>query len=93
MWKIDPGIGMTDEKPPDLPRIETIWVVLSADGQGEGIVAAPIVSGVLSVPLIGVTDTMVKEIMAIARMITKQTGQKMWLARFSNREDVQEIKP
>jgi len=76
-----------------LPRIDSIWAVLSVDAGGEGVVAAPLVPGALTVPLIAADEARLKSILPIARAIAKHSGMKMRLVRFTVREEIEEINP
>jgi hypothetical protein len=80
-----------DTPPNELPRIDQIWAVLSVDEGGEGVVAAPIQQGMLTVPLIAADEARLEIIMQLARQLTKLTGKKMRLVKFSTRTVVEEI--
>jgi hypothetical protein len=85
---------MTIEKPPNyLPRIGSIWAVLSVDEGGEGLVAAPLAPGMLSVPLIAADETRLTQITQIARMMSRVSKKPMRVVKFTTREDIGEIEP
>lgn len=82
------------ETPPNyLAQIDEIWAILSTDLNGEGVVAAPIVPGQLSVPLIAADSARLTNILPLARMIATASGQSMRLVKFSTRTVIEEIEP
>lgn len=76
-----------------LPRIETIWAYLSVDEGGEGVCAAPLEPGMLSVPLLAADETRLEKIRPFALAIAKLTGRPVRLAKFTVREDIEVIQP
>jgi hypothetical protein len=80
-----------DTPPNEMPRIDQIWAVLSVDETGEGVVAAPIQQGMLTVPLIAADEARLEDIKKLARQLVKLTGKKMRLVKFSTRTVVEEI--
>ena len=79
--------------PNTLPRIDNIWAVLSVDEGGEGVVAAPIQKGMLTVPLIAADEAHLEDILQVAHALAKMTGKRMKLVRFSSRHEVEDIIP
>jgi hypothetical protein len=80
-----------DTPPNETPRIDQIWAVLSVDEGGEGVVAAPIQQGMLTVPLIAADEARMQDIKKLAYQLTKLTGKKMRLVKFSTRTVIEEI--
>jgi hypothetical protein len=80
-----------DTPPNEMPRIDQIWAVLSVDEGGEGVVAAPIQQGMLTVPLIAADEARLEDIKKLAVQLAKLTGRKMRLVKFSTRTVVEEI--
>lgn len=83
------------ESPPNyLPRIDQVWMVLSVDEGGEGVVAAPLPGhpDALSVPLIAADETRLKTfIIPMAMMMSQLMKRKMRLVKFSTREVLKEF--
>ncbi len=79
--------------PNHLETIDHLWLVISEDATGEGVVAAPIM-GQLSVPLIAADDARVESIKRLARTVARNfPGKKLKLIKFSMREEVEDIEP
>jgi len=76
-----------------LPRIDNLWLVISVDEGGEGVVAAPIQEGMLTVPLIAADEARLEGILKVARALSRMTGKRMKLVRFSTRHEVEDILP
>lgn len=76
-----------------LPRIDSLWAVLSVDAGGEGLCAAPLAPGMLSVPLIAADEARLESILLIAREIAKRTGKTVRVVRFHAREEIEVIAP
>lgn len=74
-----------------MPRIEEMYAFAAEDNgpDDEGIVAMSM--GSVMMPLVGADIERVESLKPIARDIARQTGKKIKLLRFSNREDVGEI--
>jgi hypothetical protein len=76
--------------PPNyLGRIDRIWAFLSLDDGGEGVVAAPIGPGNMTVPLIAADKRRIDSLIPIAKQLTKVFRKPIRLAKFSRREDVE----
>jgi len=73
------------------PQLNQIWAIVSVDEGGEGIVAAPTMQGVLTIPLITGEERLLDSMKAMARSVSAVTGKKMRLVKFSQREVVEEI--
>ncbi len=86
-------VVMVDTARNTLPRIDNIWAVLSVDEGGEGVVAAPIQEGMLTVPLIAADEARLEGILQVAHALAKMTGKRMKLVRFSSRHEVKDILP
>jgi hypothetical protein len=74
-----------------LGRIDFIWMVLSVDDGGEGVVAAPF--GTMTLPLVAADKQRLDEIIPIARELARLFGKPLRLARFSEREDIEIYRP
>ena len=80
------------ENPPNyMGRIDAIWMVLSVDDGGEGIVAAPF--GNLTLPLVAADKARLAQIVPVAREMAKFFGKPMRLTKFTVREDVEIYRP
>lgn len=76
-----------------LGKIDTIWIVLSVDDGGEGVVAAPIGPGGMPLPLIAADAQRLESIVPLARSLAVRLGKVMRLAKFTTREDHQVFQP
>lgn len=76
-----------------LAKIENIWAALSVDEGGEGVVAAPLAPGMLSVPLIAADEARLKSIVPLAKRMATMFGKKMRLVKFTTREEIEEFLP
>jgi hypothetical protein len=92
-----PQVHIAEGMPVDsrnyLGRIDQIWAALSLDDGGEGVCAAPLVPGMLSVPLIAADKQRLSIIKPIARGIATAFQKPVRLAKFSKREDVEIFQP
>jgi hypothetical protein len=78
--------------PPNyLGRIDSIWIVLSVDDGGEGVVAAPF--GGMTFPLIAADKQRVEQIRPIAIRIARDLGKVCRLIKFTTREEVEVYQP
>lgn len=76
-----------------LGRIDAIHIVLSVDEGGEGVVAAPIGPGGMTLPLIAADKTRLDQIVPMARRLAPHFGKVLRLAKFTKREDVEIYQP
>jgi hypothetical protein len=76
-----------------LGRIDGIHMVLSVDDGGEGVVAAPIGPGGMTVPLIAADARRLKTIRDIAPELVRHFGKVLRLAKFTKREDLEVWRP
>lgn len=77
-----------------MPRIDEIWAWVSSDGEGEGILAAPIGNGSsVTMPLVGADAARMKSLRPAAVAIADAFGVEVKLVRFSVREDIEQIQP
>jgi len=76
-----------------IPRIEALWAFLSVDPKdgNEGVIAAPLQIGMVSLPLIGSDEQRVKSLLPIARQIAKHQGIRVRLVKFTTREEIEVI--
>jgi hypothetical protein len=76
-----------------LGRIDHIWAALSIDDGGEGVCAAPLMRGTLSVPLIAADKTRLDLIRPWARTLAKTFNKPVRIVKFTKREDVEIFQP
>ena len=76
-----------------MPKIEAIYALASIDEgpEDEGVVAAR--GGDSWMPLVGADEDRVESLRPLAMAIPRTTGKRIVLARFKNREDLEELKP
>lgn len=74
-------------------RITEIWAYVAIDGDdnNEGIVGAMSAVGV--VPLFAADKARVESYRPMAEEAARETGQKVKLVRFTEREEIEEIEP
>jgi hypothetical protein len=86
-------VAVAHAPPNYLGRIDQIWAFLSLDDGGEGVVAAPIGPGAMTVPLIAADKRRVDSLIPIAKRMATLFGKPVRLAKFSKREDVEIYQP
>jgi hypothetical protein len=94
--KIDPPLAETtviDTSPNYLGRIDRLWAALSVDEGGEGLCAAPMAEGMLSVPLIAADKRRLSDIRPWAYRIAHMTSRVVRIVKFDHREDVEIFRP
>lgn len=76
-----------------MPKIDRIYAFITTDkdSEDEGIVARRI--GDFWMPLIGADEARVEIMRYLAKDIAKITGKPVVLAKFTNREDIEELEP
>ena len=74
-------------------RIESIWAWLSLDDGGEGICAAPLQQGMLTVPMIAADKRRMESLRPIAERMVQVLKKPIRLAKFTKREDIEIIRP
>jgi len=76
-----------------LPKIDAIFAFISVDEglEDEGIVAARM--GNMWMPLVGADMDRVESLKPLAVGVARLTGKKIVLAKFSVREDLEELEP
>lgn len=74
-----------------LGRIDAIWIVLSVDDGGEGVVAAPF--GNMTLPLIAADKRRLEQIVPAARALARTFGRVCRLIKFTHREEVEVYRP
>jgi hypothetical protein len=80
--------------PPNyLGRIDRIWAFLSLDDGGEGVIAAPIGSEGMTMPLIAADKARLDSLIPLAKHLAKMFRKPIRLAKFSKREDVEIYQP
>ena len=75
-----------------MPMIEVIYAFISIDEgpEDEGIVAA--LMGDKWMPLVGADMDLVESLRPLAMEVSRATGKRIVLARFGDREDLEELK-
>lgn len=76
-----------------LGRIEHFWAFLSVDEGGEGVCAAPLAPGMLTVPMIAADERRLDSLKPLARKLPNIFGKPVRLAKFSTREDIEIYQP
>ncbi len=76
-----------------MPKIDCLFAFITADTgpEDEGIVAAHM--GDKWLPLVGADMDRIDSLRPLARQISQATGKNIVLAKFSVREDLEEITP
>jgi len=76
-----------------LPKIDAIFAFISVDEgpEDEGIVAARM--GNMWMPLVGADMDRIDSLRPLAVEVARLTGKKIVLAKFSVREDLEELEP
>ena len=74
-------------------RINNIWAFLSTDDDGEGVCAAPIGNGMLTMPLIAADKARLESLKPIAQKLANLFNKPVRLAKFTTREDVEVYQP
>lgn len=77
--------------PPNTHPVDEIYMFMSVDGGGEGIIAAPM--GGILMTLVSSEQKIINRMMPIARELAARTGKTIKLVKFTAREDIMEIKP
>ncbi len=75
-----------------LLHIDEVFVFIAQDQDGEGVPAFMAPNGVMF-PLVCADKARVDSLRAKARMIARESGNKITLARFSVREEIEVIEP
>ena len=55
-------------------RVDQVWIFISSDATGEGMVSAPYIKGMATVPLIAADEERMKSLRPIAKAIAKSLG-------------------
>lgn len=79
------------EPPNHLQSIDEVWLFISVDETGEGVVAAPL--GDQLVPLIAADEARLSSLRSLAKRVAGMTKKKIKLVKFSVREEIEEIVP
>ncbi len=74
-------------------RIDAIWAVLSVDDGGEGVVAAPVGPGRMTIPLIAADKARLDSVIPFAKQLAPRLGKVLRLAKFTKREDIEIYRP
>lgn len=76
-----------------LGRIDNIWAFLSLDDGGEGVCAAPLAPGMMTVPMIAADKARLESLKPLARKLASLFKKPVRLAKFTTREDVEIYQP
>jgi hypothetical protein len=76
--------------PPNTQEITELYAVLSVDENGEGILSATTAIG--SMPFVFGYEKMIDKVMPLVNQIAKETGKKLRIVKFTNKEIIKEIK-
>lgn len=91
--RLTPLEVVTHIAPNYLGRIDHIWAFLSLDEGGEGVCAAPLGHGMLTVPMIAADAKRLDSLKPIARKLANLFRKPVRLAKFAAREDVEIYQP
>ena len=89
----DPATTVIDTPQNYMGRIEHLWAALSVDDGGEGLCAAPMVQGTLTMPLIAADKRRLEQIRPFARSLARVTERVVRIVKFGSREDVEIFRP
>jgi hypothetical protein len=78
-------------KPKTLLRIDEIYAFIASDENGEGLPA--IQHGNMMLPMVCADKARVDSLREKARMLARESGNKITLCRFSVREEMEVIEP
>jgi hypothetical protein len=78
--------------PNELPRIDEVFVFVSSDKDGEGIIGQTVViDNILTfMPFVCADKKRMENIKPLAKMIGEESGKKIKLIRLSVREEIEE---
>jgi hypothetical protein len=89
-----PRVVLIDNAPGTIRRIDEIWAFIAVDDDGnEGICAAPLQRGMLSVPLIAADAARLTSVMPIAQQMADMFGRDVRLVKFSTRDVIKTLTP
>jgi hypothetical protein len=71
-----------------LKRIDKVWMFVSVDDEGEGIVAYPM-ANMGSVPLVAADEARLKDLKILAKRMSKNYGIRIRLIELSTRTEVE----
>jgi len=80
------------DPPNQLLSIDAIWLYISSDETGEGVMGYTTPGGTL-MPLMAADETRLKSITPIAQKIATLTKKKVKLVKFTMREEIEEFHP
>jgi hypothetical protein len=89
----DPATTTIHTPPNYMGRIEHLWAALSIDEGGEGLCAAPMVRGTLTMPLIAADKQRLEQIRPFAKSLARVTERVVRIVKFGSREDVEIFRP
>jgi hypothetical protein len=92
-YATDPATTRIETPQNYLGRIEHLWAALSVDDGGEGLCAAPMVRGTLTMPLIAADKRRLEQIRPFAKSLARVTERVVRIVKFGSREDVEIFRP
>jgi len=88
------NVVLIDNAPGTFLRIDEIWAFVSVDEHGnEGIMAAPLIDGVMSMPLIAADAARLTSLMPVAQQMADMFGREVRLVKFSTRDIIKTLVP
>jgi hypothetical protein len=85
-------VDVIHSPPNTIERMESVWAVLSADAAGREGVCAATVGGVW-MALVTADEALLSLLIPLARKAAAEGGKTLRLAKFTAREDIEEIVP
>ena len=82
-----------DSPPNHLLRIDSCYLFISSDEQGEGLCAAPMPNFPGLMPLIAADPAWLRQLMALAQELATLTGKTIRLIKLTQREQLAVIEP
>lgn len=73
--------------------IEELWAWVSSDAEGEGVLAAPLAQGQLTVPLVGADRARMQSYRPLVQSMADLFGVDVQLVRFSTRTQMDIVHP
>lgn len=74
-------------------RIDTVWLFISCDENGEGVAAVPMLGPGSLVPLFAADEARLKSLIPIARYLARESGLRIKLIKLTERREIMEILP
>lgn len=74
-------------------RIDELWAWVASDGDGEGVLAAPIGSSTLTMPLVGADRERMESFRPVAQSMADAFEVEVKLVRFMTRTEIETLHP